>query len=88
MTLNAPRDETEHDLLFASIRDSKPLNNGVYMSKSSLLAIMGRMAAYTGQQVTWEMALNSKEDLSPPKYDWNVRLPDPAISIPGVTKFV
>jgi len=80
--------QTEHDLLFASIRDSKPINNGVYMAKSTLLAIMGRMAAYTGQQITWEMALNSKEDLSPPKYEWNVRLPDPPVSIPGVTKFV
>ena len=35
------------------------------------MAIMGRMAAYTGQQITWEMALNSKEDLSPPGYDWD-----------------
>jgi hypothetical protein len=49
---------------------------------------MGRMAAYTGQEITWEKALNSKEDLTPPKYDWNVPLPDPPIALPGVTKFV
>ena len=58
--------QTEHDELFASIRNGKPINNGEYMAKSTLLAIMGRMAAYTGQQITWEMAMNSKEDLSPP----------------------
>ena len=59
--------QQEHDELFASIRRGKPINNGEYMAKSTLLAIMGRMAAYTGQQITWEMALNSKEDLTPPR---------------------
>jgi hypothetical protein len=80
--------QQEHDELFASIRAGKPINNGEYMAKSTLLAIMGRMAAYTGQQITWEMALNSKEDLTPPAYDWSVKLPDPPIALPGVTRFV
>jgi hypothetical protein len=57
------------------------------MAKSSLMAIMGRMAAYTGQQITWEQALNSKEDLTPPKYEWDVALAPPAIAMPGQTKF-
>lgn len=80
--------QAEHEELFASIRAGKPINNGAYMANSTLLAIMGRMAAYTGQQVTWKMALDSKEDLSPPKWDWDVKLPDPPAAIPGVTKFV
>jgi predicted dehydrogenase len=80
--------QTEHDELFASIRSGKPINNGEYMSKSTLLAIMGRMAAYTGQVITWEMALNSKEDLSPPRYDWEVALREPPVAVPGITKFV
>ena len=80
--------QTEHDELFASIRAGKSINNGEYMAKSTMLAIMGRMAAYTGQQITWDMAMNSKEDLSPPKYDWDVKLPDPPIAVPGVTRFV
>src|SRR5438309_10763305 len=90
-TYDGPKNQmyqTEHDELFAGIRRGMPINNGEYMAKSSLLAIMGRMAAYTGQQVTWEMALHSKEDLTPPAYDWNVKLPDPPVAIPGVTKFV
>jgi hypothetical protein len=57
------------------------------MSKSTLLAIMGRMATYTGQEITWDMAMNSKEDLSPPKYEWG-DLPTPPVAVPGVTKFV
>jgi predicted dehydrogenase len=79
--------QAEHDELFASIRKGKPVNNGDYMAKSTLIAIMGRMAAYTGKQITWEMALNSKENLSPSKYDWS-SLPEPAVAIPGVTQFV
>ena len=46
--------QTEHDELFASIRNGQPINNGEYMAKSTLLAIMGRMAAYTGQAITWD----------------------------------
>lgn len=57
--------QTEHDELFASIRRGQPINNGDYMCRSTLMAIMGRMATYTGQQITWEQALNSKENLSP-----------------------
>jgi len=56
------------------------------MAKSTLVAIMGRMATYTGALVTWEQALNSKEDLTPPAYDWKIPLTQPAIAIPGVTK--
>jgi predicted dehydrogenase len=80
--------QTEHDELFAAVRSGRPINNGEYMARSTLLAIMGRMAAYTGQEITWEMALHSKEDLTPPKYDMNARLPERPVAVPGVTKFV
>jgi predicted dehydrogenase len=75
--------QIEHDELFASIRAGKPINNGDYMSKSTLLAIMGRMAAYTGKEITWEQALNSNEDLTPPHYEWKA-LPEPRVAVPGV----
>jgi len=80
--------QTEHDELFASIRSGKALNNGDYMSKSTLLAILGRMATYTGQAITWEDAMNSKEDLSPESYDWNAKPPVSVVAIPGMTKFI
>ena len=57
--------QVEHDEMFAAIRSGKDLNNGVYAARSTLLAIMGRMAAYTGEVITWEAALNSKESLVP-----------------------
>ena len=58
------------------------------MANSTLVAIMGRMAAYTGQSITWDMAMNSQEDLTPPAYDWNVPLAVPPVAMPGLTKFV
>jgi len=80
--------QTEHDELFASIRSGKPINNGDYMTKSTLMAILGRMATYTGQKITWEQAMNSQEDLSPDRYEWDGKPPKSEVAIPGVTRFV
>ena len=46
------------------------IDNSLYMCRSTMLAILGRMAAYTGQRITWEQAMNSQEDLTPAKYEW------------------
>ncbi|HMF20050.1 MAG TPA: Gfo/Idh/MocA family oxidoreductase [Gemmataceae bacterium] len=78
--------QTEHNELFASIRRGTPINNGEYMAKSTLMAIMGRMATYTGRVISWEDALNSREDLSPPRYEWG-RLPVAPVARPGITEF-
>ena len=80
--------QTEHDELFTSIRSGKPINNGDYMSKTTLMAIMGRMATYTGQKITWEQAMNSQESLAPDGYTWDARPPKSEVAIPGVTKFL
>lgn len=80
--------QQEHDELFASIRSGKPINDGERMAASTLMAIMGRMAAYTGQEVTWEDALNSQERLVPEKIDWKMTLAFPPVPIPGFTKLV
>ena len=77
---------TEHEELFRSIRNGEAINNGDYMAKSTLLAIMARMSAYTGQAITWDQAMSSTEDLSPPSYEWGP-LPTPPVAMPGVTKF-
>ncbi len=79
--------QNEHDELIASIRNGKPINDGDWMTKSTLMAIMGRMATYTGQEISWEMALNSKEDLTPAVYKFGP-LKMPEVALPGVTKFV
>jgi myo-inositol 2-dehydrogenase / D-chiro-inositol 1-dehydrogenase len=80
--------QTEHDEFFASIRAGKPINDGPRMASSTLLAIMGRMAAYTGLEITWEQALGSEEKLVPDALSWDMKHPVPAIAVPGITRFV
>jgi hypothetical protein len=75
----------EHQELFAAVRHGDSINNGRYMALSTLMAIMGRMATYTGQEVSWDAAYNSKEDLSPPSYGW-IALPMPPVPVPGITR--
>ncbi|HEY1377136.1 MAG TPA: Gfo/Idh/MocA family oxidoreductase [Gemmataceae bacterium] len=80
--------QQEHDELFAGIRAGSALNDGGFMAYSTLMGIMGRMATYTGQKVSWQQALNSKEDLTPPRLDMAASLPVPPVAKPGVTKLV
>lgn len=79
--------QTEHDELFASIRSGKPINDGQWMAQSTMLAIMGRMAAYTGQKITWEEALQSNQTLGPgiDEYNWQLKWPTPPVAQPGIT---
>jgi predicted dehydrogenase len=78
--------QNEHNAMFAAIRSGETIQDGDYMCQSTLMAIMGRMAAYTGSVVTADAALNSTLDLSPPSYDW-IAMDMRPTSIPGVTKF-
>jgi predicted dehydrogenase len=79
--------QREHDVLFESIRKGQPVNDGKRLATSTLLAIMGRMAAYTGQEITWDQALNSQEKLFPDQLSWNGSLPVPPRAEPGITRF-
>lgn len=78
--------QTEHNELFESIRNGDAKNDGEWMAHSTMLAILGRMAAYTGKKVTWEDALNSKEDLAPDDLKWNDEFDPGGIPMPGQTK--
>lgn len=78
--------QTEHDELFESIRNGGGLNQGVSMAYSTLAAIMGRMAAYTGQRITWDQAMNSEEKLTPERWEFGPGLAA-EVAMPGKTKF-
>jgi len=80
--------QNEHDAMFAAIRAGKVINNGDYMCKSTMMALMGRMAAYTGQRLTWDQAWNSKEVLMPEDVSLDGVPPKFEIAMPGRTKFV
>lgn len=78
--------QQEHDELFASIRSGNPINNGEYMSRSTMMAVLGRMCTYTGQTISWDQALASQEKLGPTEYKWD-HLDVPLVAMPGITQF-
>ena len=79
--------QVEHDELFASIRAGKPRMDGVWLANSTMMGLMGRMAAYTGQEVTWEHMLASKENIGP-KDDitFDTKPPVAELAMPGRTQ--
>jgi myo-inositol 2-dehydrogenase / D-chiro-inositol 1-dehydrogenase len=80
--------QTEHEELFAAIRSGKKVNDGPRMAISTMVAIMGRMAAYTGKIIHWDDALNSKQEIGPSKLSWDMNIPTPEVAMPGRTDFV
>lgn len=78
----------EHEYLYRSIRKGEFYNDGKWMANSTLAGIMGRMAAYTGQEVTWEQAMNSEQRLVPESMTWDMDWTPEPLAIPGITKLV
>ena len=60
----------EHHDLFAALRDGRTYNEGDYGAQSTMTAILGRMATYSGKIVKWDEALKMGVDLSPTSYDF------------------
>lgn len=58
--------QIEHNKLFAAIRSGTPINNGDYMVKSTMIAVMGQISCYTGKAITWE-EINNSDFFYPPK---------------------
>lgn len=77
--------QTEHDELFKAIRSGRPVNDGEWMANSTMMAIMGRDSAYSGQTITWEDAINSDKREGPPndQFSWDLKWEGPGVPIPG-----
>jgi hypothetical protein len=85
--------QEEHNQLFAAIRNGEVINNAEYGAKSTMTALMGRMATYSGKMITWDEAINSNVRLMPEVVTWNTvppTLPDEngmyPVPIPGKTE--
>jgi predicted dehydrogenase len=85
--------EEEQRELFQSVRAGKPINNGNYMFNSTMIGILGRMVCFTGQEITWEKALQSTCQIGPTNPTWDMEPPVKPdekgvypVAIPGVTK--
>jgi myo-inositol 2-dehydrogenase / D-chiro-inositol 1-dehydrogenase len=85
--------QLEHDHLFAALLAGEPYNEGDYGASSTMTAILGRMASYSGQVIRYDQALNSEIDLSPESLEWDAPTrvqPGPdglyPCAMPGITK--
>ena len=74
----------EHRDLIESIRAGKPLNEAQQAADSTIAAIMGRTAAYTGKLVTYKMILEDPTDTFPKNLDLSAPMPTPPVPLPGV----
>ena len=87
--------QAELDTLMDAIRRNQPRNDVEFAATSTMTAIMGRMASYSGQIVRWEDALKSNVKLVPEKYAFDATPPVVAdkngvypIAVPGVSKAI
>jgi len=85
--------QREHDVLIEAIRENRPHNDVPAAAASTMTAILGRMASYSGQMVTWEQGLDSSVRLAPSQYSFDA--PPPVIAdatgryptaLPGLTR--
>ena len=67
--------QVEHDKLFASIRSGGVISDGDYGATSTMTAIIGRMATYSGQVITWDEAMKSELKLVPDGLTWDSPAP-------------
>ncbi len=65
----------EHDDFFDAIRNNKTYNEAEYGIMSTMTAIMGRMATYSGKLIEWDEAFNSKLQLVPKTFSWEMEPP-------------
>ena len=77
----------EHRALIESIRNETPIVELAQTANSSMVGVLGRVAAYTGKKVTWEfMTTQSTLDLFPKTLTWDGALPSKGYAVPGKTK--
>lgn len=75
--------QAEHYPFFDAIRNDKPYNEAEYGARSTMTAILGRMATYSGKQIEWNKALNSELSLGPDVYAWDAK-PKPQPGADGI----
>lgn len=87
--------QTEHDELFAAIAKGEYRYKDAEMgAKSTMTAILGRMATYSGQEISWDKAINSGISIAPKTFAWNADMPLKPdanglypVAVPGQTRY-
>jgi predicted dehydrogenase len=79
----------EHIDMVDSILGRKPyINQSIPIAESTLTCIMARESAYSGMAITWDQIMNSKQDLMPKTYGYEVKMDPVPLPVPGQYKFV
>jgi len=79
----------EHIAMVDSIRGDGPyINHAMEVAESTMTCIMGREAAYSGREITWNEIMMSKQDLMPKDLSPNAKIPVPPLPVPGKYQFV
>jgi len=79
----------EHIDMVASILGAGPyINEAMAVAESTMTCIMGRESAYSGLEITWEMIMNSQQDLSPKTFDYKASMPVGPLPVPGQYRFM
>jgi myo-inositol 2-dehydrogenase/D-chiro-inositol 1-dehydrogenase len=74
----------EHIDLVTAIRTGKPINEAENTAISTMIAIMGRISAYTGKETTYDEMMNSDLKLGPKVFDWGPVDIDKSVPLPGI----
>ena len=77
-----------HNELFAALRKGEVINTGEYMANSTMLGILGREAAHTGERITWDQLWSSNQDMAPDSLKFPDAFPVAPVPMPGVYKLV
>ncbi|GAB5444189.1 MAG: Gfo/Idh/MocA family oxidoreductase [Fuerstiella sp.] len=87
--------QQEHHDLFADLRAGKRPNEGEYGAHSTMTSIFGRMCTYSGQELSYEDALNKGKVISPIDENFSMQTTPPVlpnedlsydVPMPGSTK--
>ncbi len=88
--------DLEHKALFSAVRSGNPVNAGDYMARSTLVAVMGQLACYSGKELTWEQVSKSDFVFTPRVEDVRLDMEPPVkpdakgwypVPMPGLTEF-
>ncbi|HKE21279.1 MAG TPA: Gfo/Idh/MocA family oxidoreductase [Bryobacteraceae bacterium] len=81
--------EQEHIDMVNSILGKGPyINEAMTVAESTMTCVMAREAAYSGMKITWDMMMNSQQDLLPKSFDYKDSMAVPPLPVPGQYKFV
>ena len=88
-TKGGPGYVNEHTKMMKSIRGDGPyVNEAMTVAESTMTCLMAREAGYSGLEITWDMMMNSKQDLMPKQWERDAKYENGPVPVPGVYKFI